>query len=343
MQHVNLPPNLAPSPACDRPALSRALAKKPEERWPSVKSFVYGLLNGPTSGRGCRSRCRARTRTSWFDAMPSTPPGRGSEPPEPRVAQRTTRRSVGRWATETSGPVFTPAPPESTGPGPLRPALVIGLGQTGLRVLRRLRFDLAERFGQPEMLADRCRACTWTPTPRTSQAAEKPTRRGASRPLARRRDLPGEAATRLTLPQAALHRPDADGGVARSRDALSHSAEPADDGVADVRAAGVLRSLPPADGEDPLGDRHDRRGRRDDADGGVDGTSRGGPTGRGCTSSPVSAAGPAAGCSSTWRTRCRTASGGWGTMRRTWSACWWRRRPIRSSTPQQALANTTRR
>ena len=51
MQHVNLPPNLNPSPACDRPALSRALAKKPEDRWPSVMAFVRGLLGASSSGR----------------------------------------------------------------------------------------------------------------------------------------------------------------------------------------------------------------------------------------------------------------------------------------------------
>src|SRR5436309_2495963 len=43
MQHLQLPPNLAPSPARDRPALERALAKKPEERWPNVSSFVRAL------------------------------------------------------------------------------------------------------------------------------------------------------------------------------------------------------------------------------------------------------------------------------------------------------------
>jgi len=51
MQHVNMPPNLDHSPACDRPALARALAKKPEDRWPSVNAFVRGLLSGSTSGR----------------------------------------------------------------------------------------------------------------------------------------------------------------------------------------------------------------------------------------------------------------------------------------------------
>jgi serine/threonine protein kinase len=146
-QHVNLPPNLAPSPACDRPALSRALAKKPEERWPSVKSFVYGLLNGSVSGRVTFPMPRSNPDIV-LDAMPSTPPV-AAQPAEPRGLAHET--PVGRGVVD--GPIFTPAPPESSGPGPLRPALVIGLGQTGLRVLKRLRYDLAERFGQPEMLA----------------------------------------------------------------------------------------------------------------------------------------------------------------------------------------------
>ena len=113
-----------------------------------MKSFVYGLLTGPTSARGPVAMPRSNPDIV-VDAMPSTPPV-PSEPPEPRSAMNDT--PLGRSMGET-GPVYTPAPPESTGPGPLRPALVIGLGQTGLRVLRRLRYDLAERFGQPEMLS----------------------------------------------------------------------------------------------------------------------------------------------------------------------------------------------
>src|SRR5205807_4969181 len=43
MQHMNLPPNLDPSPAADRPVLNRALAKKPDDRWPNVTAFVRAL------------------------------------------------------------------------------------------------------------------------------------------------------------------------------------------------------------------------------------------------------------------------------------------------------------
>ena len=116
---------------------------------PSVTSrSCTGLLTGPTSARGPVPMPRSNPDIV-VDAMPSTPPV-PSEPPEPRSAMNDT--PLARSTGET-GPVYTPAPPESTGPGPLRPALVIGLGQTGLRVLRRLRYDLAERFGQPEMLS----------------------------------------------------------------------------------------------------------------------------------------------------------------------------------------------
>ena len=40
MQHIQLPPDLSPSPACDRPALLKALSKRPEERWPSVSISI---------------------------------------------------------------------------------------------------------------------------------------------------------------------------------------------------------------------------------------------------------------------------------------------------------------
>jgi hypothetical protein len=148
MQHLNLPPNLAPSPAADRPALSRALSKKPDDRWPNVTAFVRALQGTPEpSGRiavpGARINAEVPTAPLNPPAAPLGPlpqlvlPG---DTPPPRAV------------TETTGPIFTPAPPEMTGPGSLRPTMVIGLGQAGLRVLQRLRFDLGERYGPPDMI-----------------------------------------------------------------------------------------------------------------------------------------------------------------------------------------------
>jgi predicted Zn finger-like uncharacterized protein len=41
--HVLHPPDLAMLPEAERPAVARALAKKPDERWPSCKAFVEAL------------------------------------------------------------------------------------------------------------------------------------------------------------------------------------------------------------------------------------------------------------------------------------------------------------
>jgi serine/threonine-protein kinase len=41
--HLDLPPDLDAVPSCERPTLVRALAKKPEERWPSCGAFVDAL------------------------------------------------------------------------------------------------------------------------------------------------------------------------------------------------------------------------------------------------------------------------------------------------------------
>ena len=145
MQHMNLPPNLEPSPAADRPALARALSKQPDARWPSVSAFVRAI-----AGSAGGSATHARLVVSSPDV--ETPP-RGGNPGgsvvalPPLVAAGDTPPRSG----EFFGPVFTPAPAESGGPGPLRPALVIGLGQAGLRVIQRLRFDLGERFGPANM------------------------------------------------------------------------------------------------------------------------------------------------------------------------------------------------
>jgi eukaryotic-like serine/threonine-protein kinase len=156
MQHLNLPPNLAPSPPGDRVALNRALAKKPEDRWPNVTAFVRGLVYGSSAASGRVSAPAARQSSESPTQMVT---GSGSVP---AAAARDIAASLPalvlpgdtpppRSATELMGPEITPAPPELSGDGSLRPALVVGIGQAGLRVLQRLRFDMTERYGPPEM------------------------------------------------------------------------------------------------------------------------------------------------------------------------------------------------
>ncbi|MBM3983429.1 MAG: hypothetical protein FJ304_24805, partial [Planctomycetes bacterium] len=144
MQHLNLPPNLDSSPVVDRPALARALAKRPDDRWPTVSAFVRALTTGAGAGAS-----HARYAVSSPDV--ETPPRGATPDPLAGLPALLAAGDTPSRLAEPLGPVFTPAPPELTGAGPLRPALVIGLGQAGLRVLQRLRFDLAERFGPPAM------------------------------------------------------------------------------------------------------------------------------------------------------------------------------------------------
>ena len=259
MQHLNLPPNLDPSPAVRPAGLARALAKKPEDRWPSVAAFVRGLLSGSASGRLLlprRDQCPRPWNNRQFDRprhrRRSTPRlSRRSTPNRPRSPRGET--PPGQNASETGGPVFTPAPPESRGPGPLRPALVIGLGQTGLSVLRRLRFELTERYGQPEMLPI-MQSLYIDTDPEDLDAAPSRTRR-TTRGARCRRCVSRPVAAIRTLPEAAPERAKPDRGVVRPADALQDSPNAPDDGRAHVRPAGVLRPLPLADGEDSRGHR----------------------------------------------------------------------------------------
>lgn len=150
MQHINLPPNLESSPSCDRPALFRALAKRPEERWPNVTAFVRSLQGGSSnSGRVFVPGTRV-LHDQPTELAPSEPTPDSIVAGLSSVINPDDTPPPGATA-ELIAPVFTPAPPEVSGPGPLRPALVIGLGQAGLRVIQRLRFDLKERFGPAEM------------------------------------------------------------------------------------------------------------------------------------------------------------------------------------------------
>src|SRR5205085_1315996 len=50
LQHLQSPPDLSPLPPGDRPAVARALAKRPEDRFPTCAAFVRALREGDTGG-----------------------------------------------------------------------------------------------------------------------------------------------------------------------------------------------------------------------------------------------------------------------------------------------------
>ena len=93
--------------------------------------------------------------TNPSGTVPSTASGIGSRLVRPAPAAPTTdnpAQTLNRPAVFQTGRMGSlgVAPPERTGDGSLFPALVVAVGQTGRRVVERLRQQLRERFGDPE-------------------------------------------------------------------------------------------------------------------------------------------------------------------------------------------------
>jgi len=188
MQHLNAVPDVSALPAAERPVIARALSKKPDDRWPSNSEMVRALRAArPAAGAGSGSyglphRGKSDTPMPAAGLGPETTPG--AVTPVPRgsgtVAMGAARAPHAPAASALTGgprlvtqqgslsglapaltilktqaaPQTVPgvAAPERTGDGVLFPALVVGVGATGLAVLRALRRSIRERFGRADAL-----------------------------------------------------------------------------------------------------------------------------------------------------------------------------------------------
>jgi serine/threonine protein kinase len=163
MQHIREAPNLGPLAPADRPVVGRALSKKPEDRFPSCLQFVHSLVqngsetNSPvilpvSSGRLDTPRGTAHT-------LPPMPPPVAHRLAEPQPAMETPKTqlnfpsrdsfSQSQSYIDEPAPVRM-APPEITGEGTLRPAVIIGIGEIGLQVLRQFRTNVEDSVGSLE-------------------------------------------------------------------------------------------------------------------------------------------------------------------------------------------------
>src|SRR5262249_10123503 len=97
---------------------------------------------------------------------PAIPPA-----PETPATQILFRRDDDTSGGEEIAPL--PSPPEQTGDGVLFPSLVIGIGETGLDVVQRVKQTLVDRFGSMEKLAT-LRLLFVDTDPETLQAASSP-------------------------------------------------------------------------------------------------------------------------------------------------------------------------
>lgn len=126
MQHLTGVPAVEPLPVEDREAVRRALAKKPEDRYPTCGDFVRALLSNDT-----RQVPTAQTRCVRL-GVSATP------------ASASTNAIFRTQVKIASATVVRPAVARD---GVLVPACVLGLGTLGKEVVRRFKLALRRRGG----------------------------------------------------------------------------------------------------------------------------------------------------------------------------------------------------
>jgi formylglycine-generating enzyme required for sulfatase activity len=67
--HINNPPDLSGLPQGERPVVARALAKRPEQRWPTCRAFVRALEEEGRIANGQDSRSSRRWRAALFQGF----------------------------------------------------------------------------------------------------------------------------------------------------------------------------------------------------------------------------------------------------------------------------------
>jgi serine/threonine protein kinase len=184
MQHLQGEPDLSALPAGDKPTIQRALAKNPDERFPTCVEFVKALV-AAVSKQPSDVPATPSAVVSPAPPLVDTPQGApGEQLPEDLVVTRNQRGRQGqRQASPLAVPprpvgehrpanhVHTnaapasqrtpaqpvphghasPEPANSSGCGGIvQPALVVGLGNLGLQTLLALRRTLCAEFGHAD-------------------------------------------------------------------------------------------------------------------------------------------------------------------------------------------------
>jgi hypothetical protein len=160
LQHLADPPDLSMLLESDRPVVARALAKKPEDRFPSCLAFVNALRPQPTgptttvdagdssvADLGRPSKPVIDLPSGILDVSPAIVVDEG---PPTDVLNRDARPDVA--IGPGPGDRRKRVAPPRTATGILRPTLVIGIGAFGRHALLGLRSRLLDRFGDLEQL-----------------------------------------------------------------------------------------------------------------------------------------------------------------------------------------------
>jgi eukaryotic-like serine/threonine-protein kinase len=152
LQHLTAPPDVGPLPPADRPAVLRALAKAPGDRFPTCTDFVSALRASGTApvpaarpAGGTVSEANKKTdrlRRPGPAVLPAA-----SRPEPPAVPPPPPRRTLGA----STGLFVRPASAERHADGILSPVFVVGIGGCGLTALRQLRRLIHDRYGEPTL------------------------------------------------------------------------------------------------------------------------------------------------------------------------------------------------
>lgn len=173
LQHLQAEPDVSPLPEGEQAAIARSLSKVPDQRFPTCRDLIQALRGASDAGSlpavAPSSLAAASTpglnTTALGKAVSLPPTWQGLPPPSSGPVTASLRGPM-----SGPGPAVLPTPPsnqggttqnmraleqavlrapgeakpvvEVTGPGSLIPALLLGLGQTGLNVLQRLREQL---------------------------------------------------------------------------------------------------------------------------------------------------------------------------------------------------------
>lgn len=135
MQHISGTPDLFPLPAMDKPIIARALAKKPEDRWPSCLDLIRAIkLASP----GVQPVATPTTPTPASSSLAEVNSPSGSEPDQITLIQHVgPNRPGGEARTQTPLPAYRGPKPNIPSQAPILPALVtVGpTGQIGPRLI----------------------------------------------------------------------------------------------------------------------------------------------------------------------------------------------------------------
>ncbi|MBL8824964.1 MAG: protein kinase [Planctomycetia bacterium] len=184
MQHIQAVPNVEPLPPADRHIISKALSKKPGDRWENCMTMVHMLRHSLL-----KPTVEAPTEIPEIPLAPKSPipvsPMRGkSQPPDATIAGTSLRvddyfelgpvtHHVGsRMASGLITQVRKPspqravvAPIQDSSTGVLRPSILIGLGQFGRATLQWLKQSLQLQYGPSGLPIIRSIAVDTDPAP----------------------------------------------------------------------------------------------------------------------------------------------------------------------------------